>query len=124
MNENRKFGLSLGSALVALAVYKFLFHHSYYVYLGSAGFFLLVMATFCPAILKPIRSVWEKITGILGTINSYIILFFIFSLIVTPIALLLKLLKKDLLRLNPDKEQNTYWQIVDEANSGSLKQQF
>ena len=124
MDANRKFGLSLGGALMALAAYKFLFHHSYLISLTSVGCFLLLGATFCPGVLNPVRKVWEKIGMLLGMVNSYIILTFIFFFIVTPIALFLKLMRKDLLSLKINKNENTYWKMIDDSNDSSLKQQF
>ena len=48
---------------------------------------------------------------------------FVFFLIVTPTGLIMKILKKDLLKLKNNNNSNTYWLEKDNSNS-SLRNQF
>ncbi len=59
---------------------------------------------------------------ILGRIISRIIMSIIFFLVVTPIALIMKLLKKDILNLKFNKT-NTYW-IEKSGPKSKMKNQF
>ncbi len=52
---------------------------------------------------------WAKLTHWLGRLNSYLILTLIFFLIITPIGLVLRLLKRDLLERTFTPEAPGYW---------------
>ena len=73
-------------------------------------------------ILTPLKILWIKLGFFLGKIISPIILGFIFYFIVTPIALLLKIFRKDVLRLKKNKT-STYW-IEKSKIKSEMKNQF
>ncbi len=87
-----------------------------------AGLFILT-ALFAPMLLRHFYKVWLKFGELMGGIVSKIILLFLFYTIFTPVALALKLLRKDLLHKKLDKKSSTYWQERTEQ-PGSLKNQF
>lgn len=76
--------------------------------LGVSGGFLAV-ALIIPKILHPLNVVWMKFGALLNKIVSPIVLGMLFFLTVTPMAILLRLFGKDLLRLKFDKDAETYW---------------
>jgi len=121
--QNRKFGLITGIACLVICVYRMIFHHTHFVYFFIPGAFLILIAIIAPGLLNPLRITWEKIGNVLGAINSYVILTLVFFIIVTPIALIFRLLKKDLLSLD-NKQQATWWQQAAINQVSSLKQQF
>lgn len=71
-----------------------------------SGIFL-VLAVALPISLKPIYIVWMKLGAVLGWVNTRIILTFIFYFLITPIALLLRALRIDLLK-QLDKKVGSY----------------
>ena len=73
-------------------------------------------------LLSPLNKVWFKFGIILGKIISPIVLFLIFFLVMTPISIYLKLIKKDILKLKKNNE-NTYW-IPKEKSNSTMKDQF
>lgn len=73
-----------------------------------AGVFLLA-ALAHPRILSPLNRVWMRFGLLLHKITNPIILGAIFYLVFTPMALLLRMLGKDLLRLKMEPGSKTYW---------------
>ena len=90
--------------------------------LGIFGMFLLI-AFACPSILTGFYKVWIKFGDFMGGIISRVILSILFFGMFTPIAFILKLLGKDLLKKKLDKDSSSYW-IKRESQPGSLKNQF
>lgn len=80
------------------------------------------------ALLKPLLftrfyKIWIRIGAFMGNIFSKVIMFILYFLLFTPVALLLKLLGKDLLNKKLDKSQKSYW-IKREMQPQSMKHQF
>ena len=82
-----------------------------------AALFLIPSLAF-PRALKWSYQVWMLIGTILGWINTRIILGLIYFLMVTPIALLMRLRGKDILNMKWDKSLSTYRNST-ELQSGS-----
>ena len=73
-------------------------------------------------VLSPLNKLWFRFGLLLGKIISPIIMGIIFFLVVTPIAIIMRLFKKDILNLE-FKENNTYW--IDKTGPKSkMKNQF
>ena len=70
--------------------------------------FLLALSFIKPQLLKPFNLLWMKLGETLGKVISPIIMLIIFFIVITPIGLILKIFKKDLLGLN-FLNTNTYW---------------
>ena len=73
-------------------------------------------------ILNPLNKLWFKFGILLGKIISPLVMGIIFFLVVTPIGILMKLLKKDLLNLKFNNKE-TYWIEKNEPKS-KMKNQF
>ncbi len=76
-----------------------------------------------PSIAEGFYTVWIKIGDFIGGIVSKVILFVLFYFIFTPIAFILKLLGKDLLKKKVDRSQTSYW-IERDSQPQSMKNQF
>ena len=72
------------------------------------------------------QQIWTKFGVLLYTIVSPVVLGFLFYVTVTPIALLMRVLGKDPLRLRRDPDAASYW--IDRTPPGpspeSMKNQF
>lgn len=92
---------------------------------GISAMFLLVGLAI-PSILHPFNVVWMKFAMVLNKIVSPIVMGLLFFLTVTPMALLLRAMKKDLLRLELDKNAKSYWIVRDPPGptGDSMKNQF
>ena len=73
-------------------------------------------------LLTPLNKIWFKFGVFLGEKLSPIIIGIIFFTVVTPTGLLMKIFKKDPLRLKKTKDK-TYW-IEKEDVKSSMKNQF
>jgi hypothetical protein len=111
MDRRRRFGLTVGGILCALALIFFLRHkhHIPYRVCLTAGPTLLVAGLVAPVLLGPVEKVWMALARVLGFINSRILLSVVFFLLVAPVALLLKLLGRDPLARRRDPKASSYW---------------
>jgi hypothetical protein len=93
------------------------------VWLLAAGL-SLVLALFMPRLLSPLYRVWMAIGHALGWVNSRIILGFLFFIIVTPTAMIMKILGRDLLNCRLHRK-GSYW-VTRDANwdAQSMRNQF
>lgn len=66
---------------------------------------------------------WIKFGGVIGKINSKIIIFILFYFIFLPVGLILKILKKDLLSKKLDKSRASYF-VDRKMQPGDMKNQF
>ena len=93
--------------------------------LAVGGGFLLV-AFVKPVILRPLNKLWFQFGIALGKIMTPIVMSVLFLVTVTPIALIMRALGKDSLKLKLDSKAVTYW--VERAepgpSSGSMRNQF
>lgn len=82
-----------------------------------------VIGTLIPVILTGFYKVWVKFGEIIGGVISKIILLILFYGLFTPISIVLKILRKDLLHKKMDKKCKSYW-LDRKLQPGSLKKQF
>ena len=91
----------------------------------SAALFLVV-AIARPSILGPFNRSWAKFGLLLGQVFNPLLLGVVFFLVVTPIAVVMRLLGKDSLHLKLKPNLKSYW--IDRNPSGpklgSMKKQF
>ena len=83
----------------------------------------LILGVINSKILVPLNKYWIKLGEILGKIIAPLVMMVIYFVIVTPIALLLKIFKKDILNLKLDSKINSYW-IQKKQDLGPMKNQF
>lgn len=107
--ELKRFGLMMGAILFALAAYLFWKEKESYIY------FVVVSAIFAgtgllqPKLLRPVYQGWMTLAVIMGFVMTRVILTILFYGLFTPMALIAKLLGKDLLQQRWDKNARTYW---------------
>lgn len=69
---------------------------------------LLLAAWRAPQLLSPLARGWLRISHLLGALNTRIILALVFFLIITPLALSMRLFGRDALELKR-KQAKSYW---------------
>lgn len=124
----RDFGLMFGVVLTGIGLYQ-LYNDTaetarYVLWMLGGVFFITGLAT--PMVLKPIYTVWMKFAFALGWVNTRIIITLIFFLVVTPIGLIMRILKRDLLAEKINKNTETYWDDIEPVQSVKehLERQF
>jgi hypothetical protein len=86
------------------------------------SFVFLILGLFNSNILTPLNRLWFKFGILLGKFISPLIMGIIFFLVVTPIGILMKIFKKDLINLKFDNSKS-YWIEKTEPKS-NMKNQF
>jgi len=122
IGSNRSFGIVFSIVFLLISIYPFIYGENirYWSLIISLIFFILGFLN--SRLLTPLNKIWFKIGIFLGRIISPIIMGIIFFFVVTPIGLLMRIFKKDLLNLkfNSDK---SYWIEKTEPKS-KMKKQF
>jgi predicted membrane metal-binding protein len=90
--------------------------------LGIAAVFL-GLGLLAPRYLAPLNKVWFKFGMVLSAIVSPIVMGLLFFIAVTPMALIMRARKKDLLRCKFDRQAASYW-IEREQPVGTMKNQY
>ncbi len=97
-DRNRMFGVIMASGLGGIALLRFVLSGAITWWLiGPAAF--LVAGLLAPAWLIPIRAWWMKLAAGLGYVNSRILLTVLFVVLIVPMALVLRLLGRQPIRL-------------------------
>ena len=110
-NEVRSFGIIFSVLFLFLSAYSlYKGKHEWGWYIGASAFFL-ISGLFIQPILRPLQYGWMKFAFALGWFNTRLILGLVFYLIVTPVGLFLKLIRKDTLGLKFDLTVSSYWKI-------------
>ena len=125
-SSDRGFGLVFATffaLLGALAVWHDNPH--WYWWIGLAAITLLIALTI-PRALAPFNWLWVRLGLVLFKVISPLMLGVIYFSTMTPMAVFLRLRKKDILRLKYDPEASSYWIRRDPPgpNPNSMKNQF
>ena len=122
IGSNKSFGIVFFIVFLIISFYPLINQENIRVWSLIISLIFLILGLLNSKILNPFNKLWFKFGMILGRIISPIIMSIIFFLVVTPIGLIMKLLKKDLLNLKFNKT-NTYW-IEKSGPKSKMKNQF
>ncbi|MBN1522829.1 MAG: hypothetical protein JW928_09900 [Candidatus Aureabacteria bacterium] len=112
----RNFGIVFFVALSLLALWLFFKgKESAWGFLMAGGIFLFFGIFYYP-VLIPLYKLWMLLGIILGWFVSRLVLIFLFYFVFTPISLILKLIRKDILDEKMEKEKSSYWKKYDEPD--------
>jgi hypothetical protein len=125
IRQNRKFGYTVAIALLVLAGFRIFIRHKqgWWVAFGIA-IVLLLFALIKPALLNPLRLIWDKIGHVLGTINTYVLLTVFYFFILSPLGMIMRLFGKDILKIKWLKNKDTYWDTTEQRADSSMTNQF
>jgi hypothetical protein len=122
IGSNRSFGIVFFIVFLLIAIYPLLSGESVRLWSLAIASIFFILGIINSSLLSPLNKIWFKFGLLLGRFISPLVMGLIFFLVVTPIALFMKLLKKDLLNLKFNKD-NTYW-IVKSGPKSKMKNQF
>ena len=120
--NNRSFGLLFFFVFLIIACWPILNSESIRLWALIISLVFLILGLLNSKILVPLNKVWVKFGEFLGKIIAPIVMFLIFFTILTPIAIVLKLLGKDLLKIKKNKLIESYW--INRKNITSMNRQF
>lgn len=126
LSSNRSFGFLLSIIIFIIAMFPIIKSTDYsksWALIPSG--LLLYLAFFNPDLLSPLNKLWFKFGAAIHKVVAPIIMFILFYIILTPVAICMRLLKKDLLQLKWTKN-DTYWQDreVPGPDKGPMNKQF
>ena len=122
IGSNRSFGIVFFIVFLLIAIYPLISQGEIRVWSVLISLLFLILGIINSKILTPLNKVWFKFGIFLGKIISPIVMGIIFFLVVTPIAFLMRILKKDLLNLKYNKN-SSYWIKITDPKS-TMKNQF
>ena len=122
ISSNRSFGIVFFIVFLLIALYPLLKGSDLRIWSLVISFVFLVLGLINSKILTPLNRLWFKFGLLLGRFISPLIMGIIFFVVVAPIGIIMRLLKKDLLNLKYNKKE-TYW--IDKSGPKSkMKNQF
>ena len=122
ISSNRSFGIVFFIVFILIAFYPLINQEEIRIWSVLISLLFLILGIINSKVLSPLNKVWFKFGIFLGKIISPIVMGLIFFLVVTPIAFLMRILKKDLLNLKFSKN-NSYW-IEKTDPKSTMKNQF
>tara|TARA_B100000674_G_scaffold358217_1_gene301201 strand:- start:1310 stop:1693 length:384 start_codon:yes stop_codon:yes gene_type:complete len=122
ISSNRSFGIVFFVVFLLIATYPLLRDNEPIIWSLILSIVFLILGLLNSKILTPLNKIWFKFGIFLGKIISPLVMSVIFFIVVTPIGVFMRLLKKDLINLKFNKK-NTYW-IEKKDPKSTMKNQF
>ncbi len=123
ISSNRSFGFLFFVVFFAISFWPLKSQGDLRLWAFILSLVFLVLGVLNSKLLTPFNKLWFKFGILLGSIVSPIIMGIVFFLVVTPMGIFMRLLGKDLLRINKNKTIPTYWINRDKQKS-TMKKQF
>jgi len=121
-SSSKSFGYLFFGIFLALAVWVYIKNQNLNFWLIGTSIVFLVLTLIKSKLLDVLNDLWIKFGELLGKIIAPIVMSIVFFLIVTPIGLVLKIVKKDLLKLKFNNDKS-YW-IKKDKTIESMDKQF
>ena len=122
ISSNRSFGIVFFVVFLIIGLYPLTNQNELRIWSIIVSLIFLILGLLNSNILNPLNKLWFKFGILLGKIISPLIMSIIFFFVVTPISLIMKMLKKDLLNLKYNDEKS-YW-IEKTDQKSKMKNQF
>ena len=127
VGSDRTFGCTVGSILILIGATKAFVAgaaHPIACLAFAAGAVLLLLGIVAPSRLSKLNKIWLKVGTTIAKVINPIILAVLFFLLVTPMALVMRIVGKRPLRLAPDRMAATYWIEREPGGASSMTRQF
>jgi len=122
ISSNRSFGIVFFLVFFIIALYPIINNGEVRIWSLVISIIFLVLGVANSKLLSPLNKLWFKFGIILGKFISPIIMGIIFFLVVTPIGLIMRILRKDVLNLKYSNNKS-YW-IEKTGPKSKMKNQF
>ena len=121
-SSNKSFGILFFVVFFLYGIWPLLSLNEIRIWSLSIGIIFLILGLINSKLLTPFHNLWIKLGTLLGRIVSPIVMFLVYFVFITPLAVIIRLFGKDLLRKKFNKSPS-YW-IKREKNIGTMKKQF
>ncbi len=124
--EWRKFGISVGVIFLIIASIQLILGKELYLYFYGTSTLFFLLGLVLPVFLKPVFILFSYLGMVMGWIMTRVILTALFYLVITPIGLFSKLVRKRFLELRLFPKAESYWINRSEkvANGQSYENQY
>jgi Saxitoxin biosynthesis operon protein SxtJ len=126
MGSNRSFGLVFGGFFVLVALLPPIHGGSVRLWALAVAAAFFAAAFFAPRLLQPLNRAWFRLGLLMHHVVNPVIMAVMFYGAILPMALLVRALGKDLLRLKRDPKADSYWIEREPPGPapGSMSKQF
>ena len=122
VGSNKSFGIVFCIFFLIISLYPLINGESIRLWSIILSGIFLILGLLNSRVLTPLNILWFKFGILLGRFISPIVMGLVFFLVVTPTGIIMRLFKKDLLKLKKNNS-NTYW-INKEESKSDMKNQF
>ena len=107
--SDRSFGFVFAVAFLAVALFPLAHGREvrWWAVVLSLAFFAVGLMR--PALLAPLNRLWFRFGLLLGRVTNPLVMGLVFFLVITPMAVIMRMRRKDPLRLRLDREAHSYW---------------
>lgn len=111
MKSNKAFGISIGVLLIFISIYLYLNNNLISSeILASMALVFILTGFFKPNIFNNANKLWKDLGYKIGDYTNPIIMGFLYFFFLTPLALILRISRRDPLAINiKSKKMDTYW---------------
>ena len=122
VSSNRSFGLVFFVFFLIIGLYPLVNNEVIKIWSLIISLFFLVLGLLNSKYLDPLNKIWFKFGIVLGSVISPVVMGLIFFFVVTPIALIMKLFRKDVLNLKFNSNKSYWIKKVD--HKSDMRKQF
>ena len=122
IGSNKSFGIVFFIVFLIIAIYPLINNEGLRIWSFIISIIFFILGFINSKILTPLNKLWFKFGLLLGRIISPVIMGIIFFFVVTPTALIMRIIGKDLLNLKFTKNKS-YW-IEKSGPKSKMKNQF
>ncbi len=108
-SSDRSFGLVFAAAFLAIALFPLARGGEPRFWALALAATFLVLALLRPALLAPLNRLWFRFGLLVARVTNPLVMGLVFFLVITPMAVVMRLRGKDLLRLRLDRDARSYW---------------
>lgn len=108
-SSDRSFGLVFAVAFLVVALFPMVHGREARLWALAPAAAFLGFALIRPALLTPLNRLWFRFGLLLARVTNPLIMGLVFFLVITPMAMIMRLRGADLLRLRLDREAKSYW---------------
>ena len=120
---NREFGLLMALVFSIISGFLAWKGSSTLFYLLPIALIFYLLAKLAPMALDPLERVWMKFAEVLSVVMTTLILTLLFSFVITPIGLIMRLFGKDPMCRKIELERDSYWEPM-EGEGGPLSRPY
>ena len=122
-SSEKSFGVVFSIVFLMVALYPLINSEGLRIWALVASIIFFFLAFIAPKVLVFPNKLWFKFGLLIGSIVAPIVMAFVYFVTVLPTGLIMRLLGKDILKQQLDKNAKSYW-IERKEPMGSMKNQF